>query len=109
MITSFFYVLIFSVALYIIWSLLRILFYGITAPVSYTHLKDGDKTVDTGGYNFGDYTFDRYYGGMRYSSLSSTNVTWEIATKHDLGIDSVSYTHLQTEYCVYCLHRSIAR
>ena len=29
MITSFFYVLIFSVALYIIWSLLRILFYGI--------------------------------------------------------------------------------
>ena len=49
--------------------------------------KDGDKTVDTGGYNFGDYTFDRYYVGMRYSSLSSPNVTWEIATKHDLGID----------------------
>ncbi|MCS2382796.1 TonB-dependent receptor [Bacteroides thetaiotaomicron] len=49
--------------------------------------KDGDKTIDTGGYNFGDYTFDRYYGGMRYSSLSSPNVTWEIATKHDLGID----------------------
>ena len=49
--------------------------------------KDGDKTVDTGGYNFGDYTFDRYYGGMRYSSLSSPNVTWAIATKHDLGID----------------------
>ena len=49
--------------------------------------KDGDKTVDTGGYNFGDYTFDRYYGGMRYSSLPSPNVTWEIATKHDLGID----------------------
>ena len=49
--------------------------------------KDGDKTVDTGGYNFGDYTFDRYYGGMRYTSLSSPNVTWEIATKHDLGID----------------------
>ena len=49
--------------------------------------KDGDKTVDTGGYNFGDYTFDRYYGGIRYSSLSSPNVTWEIATKHDLGID----------------------
>ena len=49
--------------------------------------KDGDKTVDTGGYNFGDYTFDRYYGGMRYSSLSSPNVTGEIATKHDLGID----------------------
>ena len=49
--------------------------------------KDGDKTVDTGGYNFGDYTLDRYYGGMRYSSLSSPNVTWEIATKHDLGID----------------------
>lgn len=49
--------------------------------------KDGDKTVDTGGYDFGDYQFSRYYGGMRYSSLSSPNVTWEIATKHDLGID----------------------
>lgn len=49
--------------------------------------KDGDNTVDTGGYNFGDYQFNRYYGGMRYSSLSSPNVTWEIATKHDLGID----------------------
>ena len=49
--------------------------------------KDGDKVVDTGGYNFGDYTADRYYGGMRYSSLSSPNVSWEIATKHDLGID----------------------
>lgn len=49
--------------------------------------KDGNNTVDTGGYNFGDYQFNRYYGGMRYSSLSSTNVTWEIATKHDLGID----------------------
>ena len=50
--------------------------------------KDGDKTVDTGGYNFGDYTFDRYYGGMRYSSLSSPNVTWEIATKHEVGLES---------------------
>lgn len=49
--------------------------------------KENDKTVDTGGYNFGDYEFNRYYGGMRYSSLSSPDVTWEIAIKHDLGID----------------------
>lgn len=52
-------------------------------------MKDNKPQLDkpNGGYNFGDYDFNRYYGGMRYSSLSSPNVTWEIATKHDLGID----------------------
>lgn len=64
--------------------------------------KDGDKTVDTGGYNFGDYTFDRYYGGMRYSSLSSPNVTWEIATKHDLGIDFSFFNDKLSGSVDYC-------
>lgn len=41
----------------------------------------------TGGYQFGDYGFNNYWGGMHYSSLASPNVTWEIATKQDLGID----------------------
>lgn len=41
----------------------------------------------SGGYNFGDYGTGNYWGGMRYSSVSSPNVSWEIATKKDLGID----------------------
>ncbi|TYR38484.1 TonB-dependent receptor [Sphingobacterium phlebotomi] len=41
----------------------------------------------SGGYNFGDIQSPNYRGGMRYSSVSSPYVSWEIATKKDLGID----------------------
>ncbi|SDE23757.1 SusC/RagA family TonB-linked outer membrane protein [Pedobacter soli] len=40
-----------------------------------------------GGYNFGDYDSSNQWTGIRYSSVASPNVTWEIATKQDLGID----------------------
>ncbi|MNW86119.1 SusC/RagA family TonB-linked outer membrane protein [Pedobacter ghigonis] len=40
-----------------------------------------------GGYNFGDYDSSNPWTGIRYSSVASPNVTWEIATKQDLGID----------------------
>ena len=39
------------------------------------------------GFNFGDYYNDYRVDGLRYSVLSSDEVTWEIATKHDVGID----------------------
>lgn len=45
------------------------------------------ETMNGGGYQFADHNFDRYYNGMRYSSLASSNVSWEISTKQDLGID----------------------
>ena len=45
------------------------------------------ETMSGGGYQFADYNFDRYWNGMRYSSIASTNVSWEVATKRDLGID----------------------
>ncbi len=38
-------------------------------------------------YNFADYGYDRRYPGMRYTSLSSVNVTWEKSLKKDLGVD----------------------
>lgn len=44
------------------------------------------------GYQWGDYGYNRSYNGMRLESLASKNVTWEIATKHDIGID-VSLFH----------------
>lgn len=40
-----------------------------------------------GGYQYADYGSDRYYGGMIYSQVASTNVTWEVATKRNLGFD----------------------
>lgn len=39
------------------------------------------------GFNFGDYYNDYRVDGLRYSVLASRQVTWEIATKHDLGVD----------------------
>ncbi|MFV0327017.1 MAG: SusC/RagA family TonB-linked outer membrane protein, partial [Bacteroides xylanisolvens] len=41
----------------------------------------------SGGYQFADPGYDRYYGGMRYSNVASANVSWEISTKQDLGLD----------------------
>ncbi|WP_207534606.1 SusC/RagA family TonB-linked outer membrane protein [Desertivirga arenae] len=40
-----------------------------------------------GGYNFGDFDSSNPWTGMRYSSVASPDVTWEIATKQDLGLD----------------------
>lgn len=41
----------------------------------------------SGGYQWADYNYDKFFGGKVYTELSSNNVTWEIATKHDLGVD----------------------
>ncbi|TRX21662.1 SusC/RagA family TonB-linked outer membrane protein [Flavobacterium franklandianum] len=43
--------------------------------------------IPAGGYQYADYGSDRYYGGMIYSQVASTNVTWEVATKQNLGFD----------------------
>ncbi|MGX5689082.1 SusC/RagA family TonB-linked outer membrane protein [Arcticibacter tournemirensis] len=41
-----------------------------------------------GGYQFADFeSSDLAWDGMRYSSISSPDVSWEISTKKDLGID----------------------
>ena len=39
------------------------------------------------GYNFGDYDYSRSYGGLTYSKLASVDVSWEVSTKQDVGID----------------------
>ncbi|WP_293308777.1 SusC/RagA family TonB-linked outer membrane protein [Pedobacter sp. UBA5917] len=53
----------------------------IRFPYLYTIEQNG------GGYNFGDYDSSNSWTGMRYSTVASPNVTWEIATKQDLGLD----------------------
>lgn len=59
-------------------------------PYMYTignkYTEDGkEKTYP--GYNWADYGYNNSFKGMRYRVLASNNVTWEIATKNDLGID----------------------
>lgn len=44
----------------------------------------GDQDVY---YNWGDMNSPFGYPGLTYTSVSSNNVTWEIARKHDVGMD----------------------
>lgn len=46
-------------------------------------------TIEGGGagYEWADHSFDRNYSGMRFTQVSSPHVTWEVATKSDLGLD----------------------
>lgn len=49
----------------------------------YLYTIEGGK----GGYQWADYNYDKNYSGMAYSVLAANSVTWEIATKHDVGVD----------------------
>lgn len=63
---------------------------GVRFPYLYTIkpiMTNANPPVATGGYQFADWGYNRYYGGMQYTDLASTDVSWEIATKKDLGID----------------------
>lgn len=62
---------------------------------------------DGSGYTWVDYNYNNSYSGKRYTDLASNYATWEIATKHDLGVDlalfndkftaTVDYFHEQRE------------
>lgn len=53
----------------------------------------GNYTRTTGAgeqqpsYNWGDIGSPFGYSGLTYTKISSNNVTWEVAKKHDLGVD----------------------
>lgn len=42
---------------------------------------------DSFSYNWGEYNNNHTYGGWTYTAIASNSVTWEVATKHDVGID----------------------
>jgi TonB-linked SusC/RagA family outer membrane protein len=59
-------------------------------------IKKGDDEIrfpyieeigDMTGYNFGDYGADNTFTGMHYSVVAADALSWEVATKHNLGID----------------------
>ncbi|MDU1890118.1 MAG: TonB-dependent receptor [Dysgonomonas sp.] len=60
-----------------------------TIETMYEKDDNGNIKTDkpTGGYQFADLGFGKYYGGKRYSQVASPYVTWEIATKHNIGLD----------------------
>lgn len=39
------------------------------------------------GYNWGDIESNNKYDGLTYETVASNNVTWEVATKHNLGLE----------------------
>ena len=50
--------------------------------------KQGSKWNDIYGYHYGDIgNSNYYYTGLTFSTVGSTGVTWEKATKHDVGLD----------------------
>lgn len=51
-------------------------------PYLYTISGDG-----AGGYDFGDFNNSYNFTGLHYQTYASPNLTWEVAKKHDLGVD----------------------
>ena len=59
------------------------------------------------GYQWADFNYDKAYTSKLYTVLASNDATWEIATKHDLGVDmalfndkftaSIDYFHEQRD------------
>lgn len=49
---------------------------------TYDQPNDPDK-----GYNWGDIESNNKYPGLTYETIASDAVTWEVATKHNLGLD----------------------
>lgn len=45
------------------------------------------QTDAEGGYNWGDIESANTYSGLTYQNPASNLVTWEVATKHNLGLD----------------------
>ena len=43
--------------------------------------------IEGSTYQWADLGYNKAYSGMGYTSLANNQVTWEVATKHDLGVD----------------------
>jgi TonB-linked SusC/RagA family outer membrane protein len=52
-----------------------------------TGTNDNGDPIYVSGYNWADYGYTRTNNGRRYIQVASPYVTWEVATKNDLGID----------------------
>ena len=55
--------------------------------VQWTPEEEGQTPPADQSYNWGDIGNDRIYSILAYSKVASNSVTWEVATKHDVGLD----------------------
>ncbi len=47
-----------------------------------------NELANKNGYYYGDIsTNNYYYAGLTYSRIAARNITWEVAKKHDVGLD----------------------
>ena len=58
----------------------------LTRLENYDFVAYGD-VLDPVRYNWGDLNSPYAFDGLTYTQVSSNNVTWEVATKKDLGLD----------------------
>ena len=75
-------------------------------------------TNGIGQFNYGDYWNDYKFDGLKPSVLATSNVTWEVATKHDVGLDfalwnnhitgTVDYFH-ETRSGIYMSRQNITK
>ncbi|MDR1666822.1 MAG: TonB-dependent receptor [Bacteroidales bacterium] len=56
-------------------------------PYLYTISDTNNDASTVAGYNWGGIGSARNFNGMRYTDVASPYVTWEVATKNDLGLD----------------------
>lgn len=63
----------------------------IRFPYLYTLDFSGDNIYNFG--NLGTPTRGEYQHGMHYTALSSRNVTWEVSTKQDVGVDIAMFNN----------------
>lgn len=56
---------------------------------TFKYMNEGDEEIieGKGGYNWGNYGNSYIFNGLTYNRIASNEVTWEIAKKHDIGID----------------------
>lgn len=55
---------------------------AVRFPYLYTISGEGAS-----GYDFADLNNSYYFGGLHYQIVAANDLTWEVAKKHDLGID----------------------
>ncbi|RQO74750.1 SusC/RagA family protein [Pedobacter sp. KBW06] len=53
-------------------------------PIRFPYLSE---IKERGGYNFGESISPNYYAGLYYAQVASDQLTWEVAKKHNLGVD----------------------
>jgi TonB-linked SusC/RagA family outer membrane protein len=56
-------------------------------PYLYTISGTNADETTVAGYNWADFGTTRSYNGLRYIQVASPYVTWEVATKSDVGVD----------------------